>query len=129
MTGELDHLNGGMHEKQRIVEDLERRIQSYTVGPRTLVTIGENRSNTSQRRKRDLELKLHRAEDNVDDFKSRIEEAAQDSKLNTLQARLKVTTYLSFQQIMYAHFFPRLIKRRCVSHQLHTRNLSFQETS
>lgn len=59
-----------------------------------------------QRRKRDLELKLHRAEDNVDDFKSKIEEAAQDSKLNTMQVRLKVINYLSFHQIEYCMLTP-----------------------
>lgn len=118
-----------MQEKQRIVEDLGRGIQSYTVGPERWSRSKKPALIPLQRRKRDLELKLHRAEDSVDDFKSRIEEAAQDSKLNTLQARLKVTAHLIFQQIMYAHLFPRLIKRRCVSHQLHTRNLSFQETS
>lgn len=54
-----------------------------------------------QRRKRDLELKLHRAEDKIEEFKSKIEEAAQDSKLNTLEARLKVINYSSFRQSKY----------------------------
>ncbi|KAH8149661.1 uncharacterized protein LAJ45_06292 [Morchella importuna] len=72
LKNELADLEQSAHDKKRVSDGLNSDIQNYN------------------RRKRDFELKLHRAEDKIEECKSRLEEAAQDGKLGALQEKLKV---------------------------------------